>query len=97
MCKGSVKEKANYFYHLIQGDKQSDYLACNSRRMKLAISKMVFFSEVLPKKYQSQFLKELLTHQKKNIKQTSRRAGNADEAYKNVSSDADLKKEDVQI
>lgn len=37
MCKGSVKDKANYFYQLIQGDKQTGTIACNSRRMKLAI------------------------------------------------------------
>ena len=37
MCKGTVKEKANYFVDLIMGDKVSGSIACNSRRMKLAI------------------------------------------------------------
>jgi hypothetical protein len=63
MCKGSVSVKSDIFFDIIvgpEGAKQKkDLIAWKSGRMSLAIKRLIFFSEIFPKKYQSEFLNEL--------------------------------------
>jgi hypothetical protein len=63
MCKGSVKVKSDLFFDLVvgpEGIKQNkETIAWKSGRMSLAIKRLVFFSEIFPKKYQNEFLQEL--------------------------------------
>jgi hypothetical protein len=63
MCKGSVKVKSDLFFDLVvglEGIKQNkDTIAWKSGRMSHAIKRLVFFSEIFPKKYQNEFLQEL--------------------------------------
>lgn len=72
MCKGTVLEKANILFDVIE----SPYTAPNklpenegneerticwsSSRMRNAFKKLVFYSEIFPKKYQNEFLTDLL-------------------------------------
>ena len=101
MCKGTVKEKAYYLYDLIIGASQNkdedepEQVACTSGRMKSAFKKMIFFSEIFPKKYQSQFLKELLTHQIKNIK-SKRDNGNKSSISKPINMDTNYRNVNIE-
>ena len=55
MCKGTQKEKADILFDLVlgpEGVKQAkDTIAWKSGRMVSAFKKLIFFSEIFPKKY----------------------------------------------
>ena len=52
MCKGSVAEKAEALYNTITVDPQScSRVLWNSSRIKNAYKKLLFFSELFPKKH----------------------------------------------
>jgi len=72
MCKGTVKEKAPLFFEVIVGPenvKQGDTdVSWTSGRMKAAFKKLFFFSEIFPKKYQTEFVAELLEKHRASIK-----------------------------
>lgn len=71
MCKGTVAQKAKALYDIILGraaETSDQSTVCwSSARMKNAFKKMIFFSEIFPKKYQNEFLKELISQQRRNI------------------------------
>ena len=54
---------------LAEKENREPQIIWSSTRMKLAFKKFIFFAEIFPKKYQNQFLGELLssTKQKSNI------------------------------
>ena len=70
MCKGTVRDKAVHLFNLIEGGhsgglkdstkEKEPSVTWNSGRMKQAFKKLIFFAEIFPKKYQNQFLHELL-------------------------------------
>lgn len=63
MCKGRIKDKAINLFHTIAGpENKSDdeTISWRSGRMVNAFKKLLFFSEIFPKKYQTEFVKELL-------------------------------------
>lgn len=74
MCKGTVNEKANVFFDIVIGMekvKQNDEeasIAWNASRLVTGFKKLIFFSEIFPKKYQNEFMEELLALQQQNIK-----------------------------
>jgi len=55
MCKGTNKEKADIFFDLALGPEgvkqEKDSVAWKSGRMTSAFKKLIFFSEIFPKKY----------------------------------------------
>ena len=55
LCKGSTREKAELFFDLIVGYEGikigRDSITWKSSRMMLAIKKLLFFSEIFPKKF----------------------------------------------
>jgi len=67
MCKGTIREKATILFEAIEGGLQGSSgkdheehsgshecsIAWSSGRMKLAFKKLIFFSEIFPKKYQN--------------------------------------------
>jgi hypothetical protein len=63
MCKGKMNVKAELFFNLIVGPEGArqgkDTIAWKSSRMLQAVKRLIFFSEIFPKKYQSEFLNEL--------------------------------------
>ena len=84
MCKGSVGVKADLFFDLVvgpEGMKQNkETIAWKSGRMSLAIKRLVFFSEIFPKKYQNEFLQELFP--KKSITTVPDDSSSSDEEYR---------------
>ena len=72
MCKGTAKEKAAIFYDIVvglEGKKlEKDAIPWNSKRLVESFKKLLFFSEIFPKKYQNEFMTELMDIQAKNIK-----------------------------
>ena len=83
MCKGTNKTKANIFFDLVvgsEGVKQGvDMINWKSSRLVQGIKKLLFFSEIFPKKYQNEFIEELLKCQpSKHIKKNT---NNADHNY----------------
>ena len=55
MCPGSSKIKAGLLFTLVQGPDSSDQVAWGNPRLKQAVRKLIYFSEIFPKKYVSYF------------------------------------------
>jgi len=59
MCKGSIKEKADIMFDIALGPEavkqEKNSIAWKSGRMVSAFKKLIFYSEVFPKKYQDEF------------------------------------------
>ena len=62
MCKGSVREKAELFFDVIIGplkvelNDKEETVAWKSGRMVNAFKKLIYFSEIFPKKYQNELM-----------------------------------------
>jgi len=71
MCKGTIKEKSLYLFDAIIGHSglkiDRDEITWKSSRMQKAFSKLVYFSEIFPKKYQTYFLYDLMQGHRKSI------------------------------
>jgi len=50
MCRGSLSDKAESFYELV-GVTGAGFIESDNIRLKRAVKKLVFFSEIFPKKY----------------------------------------------
>jgi hypothetical protein len=83
MCKGSLKSKATYLFDLLLGPEKArserkerelkpkearTFLSFRGGRIQQAFKRIIFFSEIFPKKYQNEFVKDLLQQQKQSIK-----------------------------
>ena len=71
MCKGTVKEKAEFLFDIALGPEgvkqEKESIAWKSGRMVSAFKKLIFYSEIFPKKYQSEFYQELVAANKPSI------------------------------
>ena len=62
MCKGSIRDKAARFFEVIIGplkaeeNNDNETVAWKSGRMVNAFKKLVYFSEIFPKKYWGEFM-----------------------------------------
>ena len=70
-----MKVKADLFFDLIVGPEgarqQKDTIAWKSGRMQTAVNRIIFFSEIFPKKYQSEFVNELFPKKGITVKDDS--------------------------
>ena len=75
MCKGSLRDKAAYLFDLLLGPEKArserkereknpknakTFLSFKGGRIQQAFKRLIFFSEIFPKKYQNEFVKDLL-------------------------------------
>ena len=52
ICRGETRRKAEHLYDLIMlKNRNKDYIFWNNQRLKEALKMLIYFSEVLPKKY----------------------------------------------
>lgn len=52
ICRGEIRKKAEHLFDLIMlKNRKKDYIFWNNQRLKESLKMLIYFSEVLPKKY----------------------------------------------
>ena len=78
MCQGSLDEKAAIFFDIIVGieglEIEKNAISWQNKRLVAGMKKMLFYAEIFPKKYQPDFVDDLMKIQHKNISVKKSRA-----------------------
>lgn len=105
LCKGTTEEKASVLFDTVIGmekvkrqmiDCEEDQLiSWNHRRLVSCFKMLIFISEIMPKKYQSEFIDELMAAQNQNLllkkSQANKHPGDRNYHYRYESSPFDIK------